>query len=245
VIAAKQPRPGATGQQHGVAGDATLFGHSGNHPPSTALHPAYGAAGENSRTQTARRLGDSRGGFLRLGAPVAFRVKSSAELGRCPGHQSSDLIRPDHARVELIRSRVLQPGFPLGDVGVGLAEVHDPGGTEAGFATDRLVHSLPEPEALDDQRQLARIPPHLAAPAPIPARLLAGDFTFFAQHDGDTFARQRPSSADADDPTAGNHHRRARRHSCIRCNRIDMRSHRLSPPEARAPSARRAAPPGW
>jgi len=96
-------------------------------------------------------------------------------------HQLCRFTPADDAGVELILAGVLEPGFELVQLGLGLGQIHDAGLAEAGFGFDQLVHALPQPQALDDQGNLARVPPHLAAPAPIAARLLAGDVALLAQ----------------------------------------------------------------
>src|SRR3712207_7029710 len=40
---------------------------------------------------------------------------------------------------------------------------------EAGLALDQRVHPLPEAQGLDRERELARVAPHLAHPAPVAA----------------------------------------------------------------------------
>lgn len=47
------------------------------------------------------------------------------------------------------------------------------------------IFPLPQAQALHRQRDLRRVPAHLAAPAPVPARLLTGDAAFLTQRHRD------------------------------------------------------------
>ena len=96
-------------------------------------------------------------------------------------------------------------------------------------ASVSVVHALPQPQALDDQRDLARIAPHLAAPAPVAARLLAGDVALLAQHDRDALAGEEERRAGADDAAADDDDVGARGQFGIGRNWIDARRHDVSP----------------
>src|SRR5215831_9813246 len=70
-------------------------------------------------------------------------------------------------RVELVFARVLEPGLHAPEVFLGLAEIHDAAGAKPGFRLDGAVHPLPQAQALNNQRQLARVAGHFPAPAPV------------------------------------------------------------------------------
>src|SRR5258707_14125622 len=109
------------------------------------------------------------------------------------------------------------------------AEIGDAGLAEAGLGLDHRVHALPQLEAFDDQRDLARVAHHLAAPAPIAARLLAGDVALLAQDGRDALLREEQGRARPDDAAADDDDIGAGRKSLVGCDRIDARRHG-SPP---------------
>ena len=120
---------------------------------------------------------------------------------------------------------MIEPSFQLRQLGRVLGEIHDAALAKAGFGLDPLVHALPQPQALDDQRNFARIAAHLAAPAPIAARLLAGDVPLLAQRDRDALFREKQRRAGADDAAADDYDIGARRQRLVGTNRIDARRH--------------------
>src|SRR5450755_3771253 len=108
----------------------------------------------------------------------------------------------------------------------GLAEIGDAGLPEAGLGLDHFIHALPQPQALDDQRQLARVASHLAAPAPVAARLLAGDVPLLAEHRRNALPREEESGAGADDAAADDDDAGTARQGIVGGNGIDTRRHR-------------------
>jgi hypothetical protein len=123
---------------------------------------------------------------------------------------------------------MIEPAFEARQIGRRFGQIHDPGGTKAGLGFDHRVHALPQPQAFDGERQLARIAHHLAAPAPIAARLLAGDVPLLAQNRPDPLLRQEQRRAGADDPAADDHDIGARRQHLVGTHRINPRRHDLS-----------------
>lgn len=97
---------------------------------------------------------------------------------------------------------MFQPLVIQRNVGIRVAEIGDAGLPKAGFAADTLVHTTPEPKTLDRERQLGRIAPHLAYPAPVSRRLLCSDQSLFAQGNGDATLNQRKRGRHADDAAA-------------------------------------------
>ena len=162
-----------------------------------------------------RRGGDRRRRHLRLGPAVARGVERAGpglgRAGQSPGH----LGAVDDLRVELVFARVIEPGFELGEIGLGVPEIHDPAGAEPGLGLDQLVHPLPQPQAFDDERKFARVAHHLAAPSPIAARLLAGDVPLLAQRHRDAPLREEEGRAGADNAAADDDHVGARRQGLV------------------------------
>ncbi len=224
-IAAEQPAPRTAGEHDGIAGDAALFGDRRRHASARGLDAAHRALGDDRGAMAPRRLGDRRGRPLRFGLAVAGGVERAGPGAGQTGHQLLRFAPADDTGIELILAGMVEPGFELGQLGLRLGEIHDPGLAKAGLGLDHLVHALPQPQALDDQRDLARIPPHLAAPAPIAARLLAGDVPLLAKHGRDPLLRQKEGRAGADDPAADDHDIGARRQRVIGADRIDARRH--------------------
>jgi hypothetical protein len=85
---------------------------------------------------------------------------------------------------------------------IGLAEIDDAGLAKAGLGADAFIHAAPGLERHKDQGDFARITAHLAAPAPITARLLAGNDAFLDQGHGNAPLGQFEGGRDADDAAA-------------------------------------------
>ena len=151
-------------------------------PTALGLDPPHGTVGEDRCPGPARCPGDGGRRLLRLGATVAPGVEAALGQAGGTGQQLRELGPAEQARVELVGPGVLEPGGTPLQLLIGLAGVEDagPGGSRSRPPTS-LVHALPETQALDDERDLARVTPHLADPAPIAARLLAGDVALLAQ----------------------------------------------------------------
>ncbi len=225
-LPAKEPRPGAAGKHDPVAGDPPfLRDHRGN-PAARGFDAAHRAARQDRGTPAPRHLGDRGCGVLRLGLAVARRKEAAGPVAAEPRQQFGRLGAGQQTGVELVLPCMVEPGFELAQFGRGLRQIHDAGLAKAGLGLDPLVHPLPQPQALDDQRQFARIAPHLAAPAPIAARLLAGDVPLFAQRDGHPLFRQKQRGARPDDAAADNHDIGAPRQRLVGTDRIDARRHR-------------------
>src|SRR6266446_1004344 len=210
-IAAKEPRPGAPGEDDRIASDPPPFGNYRRHPAGRRLEAAHGATRNDRGTRPPRRLGDRWRRPLRLGLAVAGGVESAGPGAGQTRHQLRRFASVDDAGVELILAGMMEPGFKLAELGLRLGQIHDPGLAKAGLGFDQLVHSLPQPQALDDQRELAGIAPHLATPAPVAARLLAGDVPLFAEDDANALLCEEQSGAGTDDPAADDHDIGARR----------------------------------
>ncbi len=172
--------------------------------------------------------GDRRCGQLRLGLAVARRVERAGPGFGDAGQQPRHLGAVDQPRVELVFAGMLQPSLHVAELLRGFAEIHDARGAKAGFRIDGAVHPFPQPQALDDQRDLAGIARHFAAPAPIAARLLAGDVALLAQHDRNAALRQKKRRAGADDAAADDHDIGAGRELFVGRNRIDARRHAVT-----------------
>ncbi len=71
-----------------------------------------------------------------------------------------------------------------------------------GLGLGARVHALPQTQGLDGERDLGEIAPHLAAPAPIAARLLAGDRALLAERDRHASLRETERGGGADDAAA-------------------------------------------
>src|SRR5262249_56051533 len=87
---------------------------------------------------------------------------------------SRDFSAANDPAIQLILARMVEPAFEPCEIRPRFSQIHDARSTEAGLGLDHLVHALPYAQALDGQRQFARIARHLPAPAPIAARLLLG-----------------------------------------------------------------------
>ena len=99
-----------------------------------------------------------------------------------------------------------KPFLVAGDVGVVTGEIEQAPLPEAGLRAGPLVHAAPLAQGLDGERNLAGIAPLLAAPAPVAARLLAGDLAFLAEGHRDALLRQGQRGTGADDAAPDDDH---------------------------------------
>ena len=104
-------------------------------------------------------------------------------------------------------------------------EIDDPGLAKSGVAFDRAVDAAPDAQRFDDERELARIAPLLAAEAPIAARLFAADMALLAQRHRDPFLRQEEGRRNADDAATDDDDIDARGKFTVGCNGLDTRGH--------------------
>ena len=114
---------------------------------------------------------DGRGRLLRLGAAVAWRVERRCPAPRRAGEEPIDLIRPSQAGVDLIGPSLREPCLAVRGLPLRLAEIDDAGLAKPRLRAHPCIHPLPQAHALDRQRHLGKLATHLAAPAPISARL--------------------------------------------------------------------------
>jgi hypothetical protein len=148
---------------------------------------------ERSGAVRAGGIGDGRRGLLRLGATVGRRVEGAAPFDACARHQLAGVCARHEAGIELIGPGVLQPALAARDLLVGLAQIGNAALAKAGLGADPLVHAAPQAQRLDGERDLARVPAHLAAPAPVAARLLGAHSPF--SHSTTSMPRSASSSA--------------------------------------------------
>jgi len=157
---------------------------------------------------------------------VARRGQRTLPASRQPRQHPVQLIPGQQPAVELKRlADLLQPSLPLRQFLPGPAQIHDAAAAEAGLGAHQAVQLRPQPQRLHRQRNLERIPAHLAAPAPVAAGLLAGDLALFAQHHRDTFAGEEKRRADADDAAADDDGVRRRWHQGVALDAVDRRGH--------------------
>src|SRR5262249_40514367 len=129
--------------------------------------------------------------------------------------------------IQLVLARMVEPAFKTRHIRGGFGEIHDAGAAEAGFGRDHLVHALPQPQTFDGQRKITRITHHLAAPAPVTARLLTGNLPLFAQRHRYAPLSQEQGRAGADDPAADDDHIDTAGLALIGADRIDAWCHAL------------------
>jgi hypothetical protein len=152
-------------------------------------------------------------------------VHRGDEISRCAGQERVDVGTAQQARIHLIRPRLVQPRLLLRDLLLGLAQIGDAGLAESGFAADALVHAAPETQAFQRQRDLRRVAPHGAAPAPVAAGLLAADAALFAQHDRVALLGQEQRGGRANDAAADDHDAGAGRQYGVGGDGIDRGRH--------------------
>src|SRR6516164_5113681 len=147
---------------------------------------------------------DGRGRLLRLGAAVARRVERRWPAPRRAGEEPIDLIRPNQAGVDLIGPSLREPCLAVRGLPLRLAELDDAGLAKPRLRAHPCIHPLPQAHALDRQRHLGKLATHLAAPAPISARLLTGDGALLADHERHVALGEEERGRSADDAAADN-----------------------------------------
>ena len=170
--------------------------------PAVVSSPRTAQRLEDRGAFTEGGIGDGRRGFLRLGAAVARRVERGRPAARRARQEPVDLVRSDQAGVDLIGLSLREPRLVLCRLLRRLAEIDDAGLAKPGLGLSARVHALPQAQGLDGERDLGEIAPHLAAPAPIAARLLAGDPAFLAQRDRHASLGEEERGRGADDAAA-------------------------------------------
>src|SRR4029077_10026970 len=109
--AAKEPRPGPTGEHDRIASDPPTFGNYSRHPAGRRLKAAHGATRNDRGALPTCRLGDRRGGLLRLRLASAGGVERARPSAGQTGHQLCGFAAADDARVELVLAGIIEPGF--------------------------------------------------------------------------------------------------------------------------------------
>ena len=208
MAAAEQRTPGAAGAEHGLGANDSLLGDDAGHPAAGDVETAGGAILMESGAALARRLGEGRGGEGGLAAAVARRMHAADPVGHAARRHRLGLGWAQDAAVHLVLARAQGPFLPFREISATSRDVEQAGVSEAGFHAQFGVEALPYLQALHGERQLAQVAVLLAAPAPVPAALLAADHALVEQGDLVALLRQgvggrRAGDAGADHDDVG------------------------------------------
>jgi hypothetical protein len=118
--------------------------------PSRIVAPARSAARASAGTA---RVGSAR---------ASLGVNRAPLKRRCVG-----LGGRQEVRIELVIARVRQPGFEVAELVGSFGEIGDAALVPADVLADLAGNPLPEPQRQNARRQLSRIAPLLADPAPV------------------------------------------------------------------------------
>ena len=143
LVAAEQAGPGATGQHHGVAGDAPAFRDDAGHPARLQVQAAGGAALQDGGAQAAGGGGHGGDGVLRLGLAVRGGVKRAVEAAAGGGQQGRRLVGVQQAGADLVVAGALQPGGVAFQLARGFRDIGDAGPAEAHVGADAGGHAVP------------------------------------------------------------------------------------------------------
>jgi len=147
---------------------------------------------------------------LRFGAAIAWRVNAARESARRAGHQRGGFIGRHDARIDSVAAHLgdgaRQPGFVIGERPGVVGGVEDAAFAIAAVDAEIGVHAPPQLQAFEAQFQFAQIAMRRAAPAPVAARLLAGDMSFLADGDRQTLLREKARRADSYDAAPDDDH---------------------------------------
>ena len=211
-IAAEAAGPCAARQHHRIAGDRSLLGDDGGNAAPLRLEPAHRTAREDLAALAPERLRHQRHGKRGLGPAIIGGIERTLPRPGAAGLQCCSLLSADHAGRKPRRLRIgLEPAGARGKLFLRLAEIEDAAAGEARLGFNARIHPVPQGQRHLDQRNLTRVPPHLPAPAPVPAGLLGGDLALLQQHHVDAafgqFKRRRNTrhapADDADGSLAG------------------------------------------
>src|SRR5471030_635341 len=86
--------------------------------------------------------------------------------------------------VHLVLARLQCPRLPLGEIGGSVRYVDEAGAAKPCLCAELAIEVAPDLEALHGKRQFAQVAMLLAAPAPVPAGLLAADHSLLDQRHG-------------------------------------------------------------
>src|SRR5262249_51951478 len=139
-IAAEQSRPYATGEHHAVADDAAPFRHHGGDPAGLRLDAADRALLQDHRTMPTCRGGDRRRRLGRFAAPIARGVERTFPRAGEAWQNMGGLIAGQFSRIELERTRLLEPRLAMRHLGLGLAQIDDTGLAETGLCRGLRIH---------------------------------------------------------------------------------------------------------
>jgi hypothetical protein len=120
-----------------------------------------------------------------------------------------------------VASRVFGPAFPFRHLGGVVGDPGDPGAPEAHVAPCAPGEIVPLHEAALDQRDFPPVAALLAAPTPVPARLLAADRALLDERDLQAVLRQREGGGRADDAGADDDAIGALGRRCIALHGVD------------------------
>jgi hypothetical protein len=221
--------PGAAGQQHRAGADGALLGHHHGNFAGLAFQSAGGTALMQAGAGPARSFGDRGCGQRRLGPAVAGRMQAADPFLAAIRRLRLGLGRAQQAAADLMPARVLQPALPAREFGGIAGQVENAVAPKPRIGPDLLLQPAPDRQALLDQGDLGLVAALLTTPAPIAARLLAGDAALLDQRDGDAAPRQEIGRRTADDAAADDDHIGAGGQLVIADDGIDGRGHGRTP----------------
>ena len=129
--------------------------------------------------------------------------------------------------MNLLFARDLGPFLPGGQLFGIFGQEQNAGTPKAGIDAGIVLHILPQTQRLARQRDFGARAALLAAPAPIPARLLRADMPLLDQRDGVSLLRQMIGRRDADDPAADDDDIGLRRQAFVAGDTAERRGHEI------------------
>ena len=227
VAPAEEGAPGAAGQQNRPGADDPTLGDDARDLAAFDVEAARRTILVKRSPELACGLGDGGSGQRRLGAAVGRRMDAADPLAGAAGRELLGLGAAQHPAVHLILACLEGPRLPLGEVVRAIRDIGEAGAAEAGLGAQFAGQLAPDLQALHGERQFAQVAMLLAAPAPVPAGLLAADHTLLEQRHTVTAFRQPIGGRTARDAAADHHDFGGGREFLVADDGLDGWGHRL------------------
>ncbi|MNI25637.1 hypothetical protein D3C73_792970 [compost metagenome] len=216
----QQRRPCAAGDQYAGGFDQSGLGPHAADPASGNVEAAGGAVFDDRGALACCEPRKGRHGKPGFRPHVRRGRHRPMELARHAGNERRRLGRTQQSRIDIVPGGDRHEVVEIGHLLCRMGEISDAGLLEADILAAFFRKLLPQPAGFYDDRQLVRIAPLLADPAPVPRRLFRRDPPLFDKRHRDALFRKVKRRRDSDHATADDHHIRAFRDRVGKLDRV-------------------------